>query len=341
MGLALVFSPTADMLPGLRWALIAAGMFVFFVGYTLYAIPYWSLVEDYSQGNKEVRTNLSNALGVGVLFATGLGFIVSPLLVDGLGFLPGALIFAAIGTVLMTLPYFASPKGGAPPQPQEHMPPLLESLIAGVTHRRFLAVIALFAGAQMSFTIMTGAAVYISEKLLDGTIKDVAKLLGPFLGTAVPTFAFVPMITRRIGWEKATVIGTVALGFAYMGAGLLGKGIIGSPMTTAMIVFACAGPGAAFGLGLEGEAIARCAEESKYKSTAMYFGVYNFIVKGLNGVMMLLFGYLAGKGTVSAVRAMPMFAGGFCILGVILYAAIKRGAQPPVEPSAPQALELE
>ncbi len=45
VGLALIFAPTAEMSAALRWLLLGAGMFVFFVGYTLYAIPYWALVE--------------------------------------------------------------------------------------------------------------------------------------------------------------------------------------------------------------------------------------------------------------------------------------------------------
>src|SRR5690606_2743017 len=97
VGLALVFAPTTAMPPELRWILLTAGMFLFFVGYTLYAIPYWSLVEDYSQGNVETRTALSNCLGIGVLVATGVGFVLSPKLVEILGFLNGAIIFGVVG----------------------------------------------------------------------------------------------------------------------------------------------------------------------------------------------------------------------------------------------------
>jgi Na+/melibiose symporter-like transporter len=328
IGLALVFSPTADMLPGLRWVFLAAGMFFFFVGYTLYAIPYWSLVEDYSEGSEQTRTALSNALGVGVLLATGIGFVVSPILIERYGFLPGALLFGVVGTVLMTLPYFAAPPGGAKPASTEKLPPMKEVLWASLTHRRFLAVIVLFAGAQMSLTIMTSAAPYIAEKILGGTLGDVALLLGPFLLSAVPTFVLVPRLARRFGWEKATAVGTIALSIAYVGAGLLGKGIIGSPLTTAMIVFACAGPGAAFVLGLEGEAIARCAEQSEFKSTGIYFGIYNFIVKALNGLALFFTGILADMGSTGAVRAMPICAGVLCLAGVLLYGVLKDNKPP-------------
>jgi Na+/melibiose symporter-like transporter len=194
-----------------------------------------------------------------------------------------------------------------------------EALRATLTHKRFSAVIVLFAGAQMSLTVMSTAAAFIATELLDGTKTDVALLLGPFLLAAVPTFVFVPRMARRFGWEKATLLGTIALSLAYLGAGFLGKGIIATPMVTAMIVFACAGPGCAFVLGLEGEAIARCADAGTYKSVGVNFGVYNFVVKALNGLAVFLTGVLAAVNATWAVRAMPIMAGLLCLLGVGLY----------------------
>ena len=40
IGLILVFAPHHDMSQLLRWSILCSGMFIFFVGYTLYAIPY-------------------------------------------------------------------------------------------------------------------------------------------------------------------------------------------------------------------------------------------------------------------------------------------------------------
>jgi Na+/melibiose symporter-like transporter len=253
--------------------------------------------------------------------------------VKRLGFFEGALVFSLVGTILMVLPYFAAPKGVSNAK-QEVLPSLRETLFATLTHRRFLGVILLFAGAQMSLTVMTSAAPFIATKLLGGTTGDVARLLGPFLLSAVATFAVVPKLSRRVGWERATELGVIALAIAYIGAGFLGRGIIGSPMTTAMIVFFCAGPGCAFVLGLEGEAIARCADDGKYKSVGVYFGVYNFIVKALNGLAIFLTGVLASVGTNLAIRAMPIFAGLLCLAGVLLYGSQKKATPPlklPVE----------
>src|SRR6478736_1179142 len=324
VGLALIFAPTGDMAPTLRWLLLTAGMFVFFIGYTLYAIPYWALVEDYAGGQDAVRTRLSNMLGVGVLLAMGVISGLSPSVVQKLDFWPGALIFGLVGTGLMVLPYFAAPKGGTKPQRQRQHIPLKDMLAASLKNRRFVALILLYVGSQMSFTMMTSAAPYIAERLLGGTIGDVARFMTPFLVSALLSFAFVPAFARWLGWEKATLVATLALGVAYAGAGLLGRGAIGSPMTTAMLVFAAAGPGAAVVLGLEGEAIARCAQEDEHKSTAVYFGVFNFVVKAMNGVAVALTGFLAEVGTRGAVRAMPITAGVLCTLGVLLYFAVRK-----------------
>lgn len=332
IGLSLVFAPEATMSLTLRYVLLVAGMFLFFVGYTLYAIPYWSLVEDYSQGNPRTRTSLSNVLGVGVLLATGVGFILSPKVVEVIGFFRGSLVFGVAGTLLMALPYFAAPERTQIPAALPKPPPIMECLAASLAHKRFLAVILLFAGAQMSLTVMTAAAPYIAEKLLGGTISDVALLLGPFLVAAVPTFFLVPSLSRRLGWEKAAAFGVLALSVAYIGAGMLGKGLIGTPMTTGMLVFACAGPGCAFVLGLEGEAIASSAERSAHRSTGVYFGVYNFVVKALNGLALFVTGILAEQGTVWSVRAMPMVAGALCIFGVLVYASVSKVDPVPKHP---------
>ena len=326
VGLALIFAPTSDMGSALRWVFLSVGMFVFFVGYTLYAIPYWALVEDYAEGQDHVRTRLSNMLGAGVLLATGVVFVVSGLLIDKLGFLPGAIVFGLIGTALMVLPYFAAPRSGGKADPSATAAPLREVLISSLKDRRFFALILLYVGSQMSFTMMTSAAPFIATDLLGGTKADVAKLLGPFLVGSLLSFAFVPRLARSLGWERATLWATLALGVAYAGAGLLGQGIIGSPMTTAMLVFAAAGPGAAVVLGLEGEAIARCAQEGQHKSTAVYFGVFNFVVKAMNGVALSLTGVMAEMGSKGAVRAMPITAGLLCALGVLSYFVVRRAA---------------
>lgn len=329
VGLSLCFLPDHGMSPGSRWLLLIVGLFVFFVGYTFYAIPYWSLIDDYSGRDDKLRRVLSTLLGAGLLVATGVGFVISPGLVDSQGFFVGALAFSVPCGLLMVLPYFAKPRELQPVRMAEGIErqPLARSVVTALRHRRFLALLVIFAGSQMSFTIMTAAAPFIAVDLLGGTRGDVAKLLGPLLGTAVLSFAIVPKISQRWGWERAYFVASVALAAVYGCSGGLGLALIGTPLTTAMVIFALAGPMTAVLLGLEGEAITDCAREKGGDAVATYFGVFNFVVKALNGVALLLAGYLAdlsrGDLGATAVRMMAIVAGGCLFVCAVAYLVIK------------------
>ena len=164
IGLVLCFLPAHSMPGALRWTIAGLGMFIFFVGYTFYAIPYWSLVDDYAGDNLHTRRMLSNLLGAGMLLATAVGFVVSGILVEKFGYANSAIIFGAFALVLMPLPIFAKPKNArAAAVDATPAPSLWKGMGMALRHRRFLALIALFAGSQMSFTIMTSAAPFISE----------------------------------------------------------------------------------------------------------------------------------------------------------------------------------
>lgn len=354
LGMGLVFSPSLEMSELVRWVFLLVGMFFFFVGYSAYTIPLWSLLEDYSQGEERVRVRLSNAQGVGLLLATGIGFVVTPFLISRLGFTQGAWIISGLALLLMILPYFAAPKtqasvhlGSSEEQLGLSQPGLSQSgaeerstrqlLRLVLSDKSFLRVVVLFAGAQMSFTVMTAAAPYLAEKLLGGTLKDVPLLLGPFLLTTLLGFIFVPRLAARWGWQRAVFGGALLLGGSYLGAGLLGQAWLGSAWVTAMLVFACAGPGASLILGLEGEAIARSAHATDRQAIGTYFGVYNMIVQATNGLALAGMGFLAesARQSVGAVRFMPVLAGLLCLLGLILSRSLfRRSARLAVgEPS--------
>src|SRR5690606_29824366 len=100
------------------------------------AIPYWALIDDYSRGDVRVRTRLSNAQGVGVLLATGVGFVLSPKLIDAWGFLGGSIAFAVAGASFMALPYFAAPRGPRESTGRQELPPLA-TLLGALRDRRF------------------------------------------------------------------------------------------------------------------------------------------------------------------------------------------------------------
>ena len=331
LGLALCFAPNHAMDPSTRWAFLVCGMFVFFVGYTLYCIPYWSLVSDYSEGKEENKRSMSTLLGAGVLLATAVGFVISPMVIDAYGYSKSSIIFAAVSIGMLILPYYAKP-AGEPPVPSTEEPiPVLQAVKQAFAHRKFAGLVFLLAGSQMSLTIMTGAAPFIAIDLLNGSEKDVALLMGPFLGVAIPCFLFTPWISRKLGWEKALVFASLGLGAVYCTTGGLGAALIGSPLTTAMVLFCLGGPMVAVLLGLEGEGITICAEERGGESVSIYWGVFNFVVKALNGIALWICGILATRVAMTegvltgtaAIRGMSFIAGGFLALGVIVYYVLK------------------
>ncbi|MCW8141058.1 MAG: MFS transporter [Planctomycetota bacterium] len=327
LGLALIFLPHHGMAPPLRWSLVTVGLLVFFIGYTLYGIPYWSLVADYAGEDHQVRRRLSNLLGLGMLIATAVIAVGSPSVVAKPGgFLAAALWFGIPGTILMALPFFAQP--ARPPRPHQapdhREPSIVEMFSIALKHRRFLAVLVLFSGSQMSFTVMTAGAPFIAEQVLGGSVDDVPRLMGPFLLAAFPFFVLVPTISRRVGWERAVVAASLALGVVYTGTGLLG-GDGARPFLVAGLLFAAAGPMAAVLLGIEGEAVTTCARESKGELTGIYFSVLNLVVKAMNGVATLIGGLLIKE---KAYFLIGPAAGALLWVGVAGYFALRPRRQP-------------
>lgn len=333
LGLVLCFIPHFEMAESLRWVTLLFGMFIFFIGYTVYAIPYWSLTGDYSQSAQDT-SRLSTLLGVGLLLATAVGFIVTPLLIESYGFLWSGVLISVVSIPLMIAPYFAAPALSAKIHVPEEEPELsLKVVLVALKNKRFRSVLCLFAGSQMSLTVMTSAAPFIAIDLLGGSKSDVSRLLGPLLGVAIPASILTPWLARKIGWERSVAYACAALAFVYLGVGLLGVNLIYSPMVTAMCIFACGGPMIATLLGLEAEAITSCAHASKSATISdtnqegnalvgVYFGVYNLVVKACNGIAIATTGLLADwarTGDVIAVRLMGISAGLMLLIGLLSY----------------------
>ena len=203
---------------------------------------------------------------------------------------------------------------------------LWSGIAQALRHRRFLALIALFGGSQMSFTVMTTAAPFIATELLGGSVGDVAKLLGPLLGVAVICFLFVPKIQQRFGWLRSMLYASIGLSIVYACCGLLGKSLVISPLMTASLVFGLGGPMIAVLLGVEAEGVVDCAKERGGESlVGIYWGAFNFVVKILNGIAILLASILIQLHQSQeswenlAIRSMGFLAGGCLLAGVGFY----------------------
>ena len=179
----------------------------------------------------------------------------------------------------------------------------------------------------MSFTVMTTAAPFIATELLDGSVRDVAQLLGPLLGIAVIFFLLVPKIQQRFGWLQSMLYASIALSIVYACCGLLGKSLIINPLMTASVVFGLGGPMIAVLLGVEAEGVVDCAKEKGGESlVGIYWGAFNFVVKILNGIAILLasilISYQESWGSL-AIRSMGFLAGGCLLAGVGFYYIIR------------------
>jgi GPH family glycoside/pentoside/hexuronide:cation symporter len=343
LGLALCFWPSFAEAPGVRWGCLLAGMLLLFTGYSFYSIPYWSLVDDYAGTDRKERLTLSNLLGAGLLCSVAVVSVLSPKMIGDLGYRTASLIFAGAAVGLMLLPWLAKPRAAVATAPPAEAPPPVASLgkaLLGIArHRRFMAMLVLFCGSQMALSVITSAAPFIVERLLGGSERDVARVMTPFLGTAIPFFLLAPWVSRRLCWQRAMLVASIGLAVVYGGTAFLGEGVIGSPMTTAMIVFGCGGPMVAVLLGVEAEAIAVCSREAGGTATSLYFGVANFMIQALNGVATFVCGLLVTAARVPGreelmTRMMSVSAGIMLLIGIALFLLIRPREEAHVVASA-------
>ena len=113
--------------------------------------------------------------------------------------------------------------------------------------------------------------------------------MGPFLGVAILCFAVTPWFSRKFGWQQAIAIASIALGVVYCLTGALGQTLSFAHDNRHGDIRVRWPHGGGL-LGLEGEAITACAEERGGDSVSIYFGVYNFVVKAMNGVATMVIG---------------------------------------------------
>ena len=87
--------------------------------------------------------------------ATLSGFVISGDLSAEFGYREAALWFCGPALVLMALPYFAQPRNLKKTKSPDGEEPIgLAAFVTAFKHRRFVRVLLIFAGSQMSFTVM-------------------------------------------------------------------------------------------------------------------------------------------------------------------------------------------
>lgn len=284
VGLWLSFLPVSGLGTALNFLLIFFAFLLFFSGYTLYCIPYWSLIEEYGRGNPVLKVKLSALLGQGLFLATAIGFILGPILVKAFGYSNGSLFSIVLGLPLMFCPMYckfdrevASVNAGVPTEALK-----LKDFIEIFKSRRFNSLLVLLVGSQMSFTVLTSLSPLFVVHVLKKEISYLAFIMGPVIVLAVICFLLVPWLRTKFEERKLVLIFSLILGGLY----LLVSPVTGQYGTAgAVAVFSMMGPCLAVILGLESFLINEYAPSSD--RVGMAFGAFNFTVKSMNGLALL------------------------------------------------------
>ncbi len=341
IGLILCFYPKAHT--NYKWFYELIGMTLFFTGYTLYCIPYWSLISDYAENKNTSKTSnnttLSNLLGFGLLLATAVGFLISPILVQSFNFRNASIITALASFALMYLPNFSrgalrkkkdtqkKKAQGENNKKEKHkdnlnnnLPKIIFSnIMSALKNKEFLSASSIFVSSQMSLTIMTTAAPFIAIDLLGGKTTDVSKLLAPMIIIAIPSFILSQKLSKHWGWRKSIDRAALFLALMYFCT------ILVTPsLSSYMLIFGLSGIPIAILLGLEAQAVS----EIGTAKISTYFGAINFLIKSANGLALFTTGILAQMSLSNAkfIMYMPLAASLFLVLGLV----IRKASRPSV-----------
>ncbi len=325
LGLILCFYSTPST--QYKWLLEFLGMSLFFTGYSIYCIPYWSLISDYSEDN----TTLSNLLGFGLLLATAISFIIGPLIVEHYGYMDAAIITASCSFILMYLPNFR-PKV-KPSKNIENIfklssqnyklifsgifSEILSEIFSALKDKKFISASSIFVSSQMSLTTMTAAAPFLAIDLLGGKTTDVSLLLAPMIIVAIPSFLISQKLSKKWGWEKSVFTAATSLALLYF---IMIS--IKASFNSYMLLFALSGMPIAILLGLEAKAVSEIAKDK----ISIYFGAINFLIKTGNGFALFITGIIAQASLNNSelILYMPTTASVFILLGLLTKIYISR-----------------
>jgi glycoside/pentoside/hexuronide:cation symporter, GPH family len=321
LGLLLCFSISTSFPDLLNWILLTTGLFLFFTAYTLYCIPYWSLIDDYGGEGSLVKKRLSSLLGQGLFVATAIGFVITPILIEYFGYFTTAAIVAAISFPLLILPVFSGFKVREHVEDNEanfrfSFMTVAASLLLPLKERKFLSVLLYFTGSQMAFTVLTAAAPLYVVYMLGESRSYVSVMMGPVIILAILTFMILPRCMKKYHWRTLLHASSVLLGVVFIFSTILHTPFLIPVKHQAILLFAMVGPLIAVILGVEAYAIIESG--SRESRTGMYFGAFNFVIKGMNGVALWSTGvaseFVARSGETLWLRLLLGGAGALVIL---------------------------
>lgn len=316
LGLILSFSLSQGYSTTMNWMLLLIAFVLFFSAYTLYGIPYWSLISDFGGRDEGVKSKLSSLLGQGLFVATAIGFVVTPLMIESFGYFYSALIIAFIGFPLLLLPVYAGFEITTETQKNDtqinfSVAAMISSFVDPLREKSFMAVLLYFIGSQMAFTILTATSSLYVVQILNQPRSYVSVVMGPVILLAIITFIFLPRYMKKYHWSTLLHYASIALGVVFILSGLISFGETIPLKYQAVALFALIGPLIAIVLGVEGFAIVESGREKN--RTGMYFGAFNFMIKGMNGVALWGAGVASERvladGDAFSLRALLFSAG--------------------------------
>jgi Na+/melibiose symporter-like transporter len=315
IGLIISFLPSSLFSPLINWIIITCGFFLFFSGYTLYCIPYWSLIEDLNHNNELSKQKDSSLLGLGIFIATAIGFVLTPILIDIFGYFESAVIIAISTIPFLYFPLLLDNKTNATSikvNAKSYKNELL-TLFEPLKNKKFIKVLLLLTVVQVSFTALTSISPVFVEMVLEKERGFLAKIMGPVIISAIITFLFFNRVLKKYSWQNVLKNSVFAQGLLFIlvyPLFLLSK----NPSFDFIILFGLFGIPIAFVLGLEALSVTKVNDNPK--QIGIYFGAFNFIIKGFNGLSIMITGFVIDYvKSGNSIDIVPIF---FSMLGIII-----------------------
>ncbi len=297
LGLFCCFQPSSDYSGTVNLFLYVLGFLMFFSGYTLYCIPYWSLIDEFGGSDKGLKVRLSSLVGQGLFMATAIGFVLGPIIIAKAGYANGALISIIFGLPLMVLPKLCKFTHVDPSVLSANSQPKQESIKEALTafwsvfkNPKFKTVLFLFAGTQIGFTILTTLSPMFVVDVLKKDISFLGYVMGPVILTAIIAFFFVPKLLKKRSAHYLAVAYSFVIGGLYMVTPVVQSHY---DLTAVIVLFALLGPCLAVILGLENFLINDSSE--RHDKVGITFGAFNLAVKFMNGLALLFCSFVVSR----------------------------------------------
>ncbi len=290
----LLFYPPVAETSILNSVYLAVLLGLYFSLFTAYVGPYLALLPELARSTQD-RVDLATFRAVFMLLGIGIALIGSGILIGMFDFHGMVWIMAALGLVLLYLPFAIKEKDYADSEPATLG--LFEALKTTYQNKPFLIYLVGNVTFWLGFNIITlNLPLYVTV-LLKGTEEQTSIYFGIAFGVALLFFPVINIVSKRVGLKPVMMFALIAFMvllplFYFMGQPLFGLtpelfgyiilGLVGLPVGVILIV-----PDAIVAevSDLEGKL-------SGQKREAMYFGAQGFVLKLALGLSTVISGAL-------------------------------------------------